>query len=93
MSPRRSAGRLSDHEIADGITAPAEYLLNTVARSEELGTRDRHLSRKPARVAGRLRPLIGFGRADDPSTPSATDVLSNVHRARVWPPNAFCGGS
>ena len=66
----------------------AEYLLGA-SRCEELGTRDLHLWRMPARVAERLRSLIGFGRADDPSTPSAADVLSNVHRARVWPPNAF----
>jgi hypothetical protein len=71
----------------------AEYLLNTVARSEELGIHHRHLWRKQARVPERLRPLIGFGRADDPSTPSAADVLSNVHRVRVWPTNACFGGS
>jgi hypothetical protein len=65
--------------------APRNILLADI-QSEDL-------VRCQARVAERLRPLIGFGRADDPSTPSATDVLSNVHRARVWPPNACCGGS
>src|SRR4051794_20245385 len=57
----RYAGRLSDHEIAGRIAsacghlAPnAEYLLNTIARCEEVGIRDRHLWRMQALVAERL---------------------------------------
>src|SRR4051794_3376617 len=63
----RYAGRLRDEEIAGRIASAcghigpnAEYLLNTVARCEEVGIRDRHLWRMQALVAERLlacRPL------------------------------------
>jgi cation transport protein ChaC len=57
----RYAGRLSDQEIAGRIASAcghlgpnAEYLLNTVARCEEVGIRDRHLWRMQALVAEQL---------------------------------------
>ena len=57
----RYAGRLPDEAIADRIALAcghigpsAEYLLETVARCEELGIRDRHLWRMQSLVADRL---------------------------------------
>ena len=57
----RYAGRLPDEAIADRIALAcghigpsAEYLLETVARCEELGIRDRHLWRMQSLVAERL---------------------------------------
>ncbi len=57
----RYAGRLSDQEIAACIAIAcgqigpsAEYLLNTVARCEELGVHDPYLWRMQALVAERM---------------------------------------
>ena len=57
----RYAGHLSDQEIADQIALAcghigpsAEYLLNTVARCEELGVHDPYLWRMQALVAERM---------------------------------------
>ena len=60
----RYAGRLSDEEIADQIALAcghigpsAEYLLNTVARCEDLGVHDPYLWRMQALVAERMNAV------------------------------------